>query len=101
MKSIEFCYWLQGMFELQNPTTLDAKQTQTIKNHLAMVFHHDPQPSNFCAFMNGYLKIQNPEVIGESQTTAIKNQLNAIFDHVIEQKPKPPTNDKPRFEAMC
>lgn len=45
MKSVEFCYWLQGMFELSNPTTLDAAQTDLIKRHLAMVFHHEIDPS--------------------------------------------------------
>lgn len=33
-----FCYWLQGFFEIQNPETLDATQVQIIKDHLATVF---------------------------------------------------------------
>ena len=41
MKSTEFCYWLQGLFELGNPTILDANQTDLIKRHLAMVFLHE------------------------------------------------------------
>ena len=41
MKTTEFCYWLQGMFELNNPVTLNEQQTQIIKQHLAMVFIHD------------------------------------------------------------
>jgi hypothetical protein len=41
MKATEFCYWLQGMFELASPTTLDAEQTDLIKRHLAMAFLHD------------------------------------------------------------
>ena len=41
MKSQEFCYWLQGFFELQNPETLTEDQVQAIKNHLNMVFLHD------------------------------------------------------------
>lgn len=45
MKSVEFCYWLQGLFELGNPSTLTAEQTDLIKRHLAMVFHHDIDPS--------------------------------------------------------
>jgi hypothetical protein len=45
MKSVEFCYWLQGMFELTETQTLDAKQTDLIKRHLAMVFHHEIDPS--------------------------------------------------------
>lgn len=45
MKSVEFCYWLQGLFELGSPTTLSAEQTDLIKRHLAMVFHHEIDPS--------------------------------------------------------
>lgn len=45
MKSVEFCYWLQGLFELGNPTSLDAAQTNLVKNHLAMVFKHEIDPS--------------------------------------------------------
>ncbi len=45
MKSTEFCYWLQGVFEVGNPTTLDERQTDLIKRHLNMVFIHEIDPS--------------------------------------------------------
>lgn len=45
MKATEFCYWLQGMFELSDPEILDAKQVDLIKKHLQMVFVHDIDPS--------------------------------------------------------
>lgn len=45
MKSTEFCYWLQGLFELGNPAILDATQTDLIKRHLNMVFAHEIDPS--------------------------------------------------------
>lgn len=41
MKSVEFCYWLQGMFELSDPDELDETQTQLIRKHLALVFKHE------------------------------------------------------------
>jgi hypothetical protein len=41
MNTTAFCYWLQGLFELANPETLDANQTELIKRHLSMVFQHD------------------------------------------------------------
>jgi len=44
MKATEFCYWLQGLFELQDPTDLNETQTQLIKRHLNMVFIHDIDP---------------------------------------------------------
>ena len=45
MKSRDFCYWLQGLFELAEPTTLDDRQVQVIRNHLNMVFYHEIDPS--------------------------------------------------------
>lgn len=45
MNSRDFCFWLQGLFELSNPATLDAKQTDLIKRHLNMVFQHEIDPS--------------------------------------------------------
>jgi len=41
MKAVEFCYWLQGLFEVGEPTELNAKQTDLIKRHLNMVFAHE------------------------------------------------------------
>ena len=50
MTSRDFCYWLQGYFEL-NPANTDQRikieewQIQIIKNHLAMVLKHEIDPS--------------------------------------------------------
>lgn len=38
MTAHDFAYWLQGMFEVINPKTLNSKQLQVIKDHLALVF---------------------------------------------------------------
>jgi hypothetical protein len=43
--SRDFCYWLQGLFELGDPKALDEKQTDLVKRHLAMVFKHEIDPS--------------------------------------------------------
>lgn len=45
MTSRDFVYFLQGLFELSNPTTLDAKQVDLIRRHLALVFKHEIDPS--------------------------------------------------------
>ena len=45
MKSTEFCYWLQGLFEVAEPETLNAKQVDLIRRHLNMVFVHEIDPS--------------------------------------------------------
>lgn len=45
MDSVDFCYWLQGLFELGDPKELNAKQVDLIKKHLNMVFVHEIDPS--------------------------------------------------------
>lgn len=36
----QFCYWLQGYFEIQNPDFMTEKQVLEIKNHLSKVFNN-------------------------------------------------------------
>lgn len=46
MKATEFCYWLQGYFEIsKHENVLSIDQVNMIKNHLNMVFIHDIDPS--------------------------------------------------------
>ena len=49
MKATEFCYWLQGYFELDQASTkpgnsLSDEQVEVIQRHLALVFKHDIDP---------------------------------------------------------
>lgn len=42
MKAVEFCYWLQGCFEISNPIGgLSPEQVDIIQKHLNMVFIHE------------------------------------------------------------
>ena len=45
MTSRDFVYWLQGLFELSDVKSLNEKQTELIKRHLALVFKHEIDPS--------------------------------------------------------
>jgi len=46
MTAREFCYWLQGYFELgPDAATMSAEQRELIRRHLALVFQHDIDPS--------------------------------------------------------
>lgn len=45
MTSRDFCYWLQGHFEIANPASLSESQTEMVKRHLALVFKHEIDPS--------------------------------------------------------
>lgn len=46
MKARDFCYWLQGAFEVHGTLEFSPDQMQAIKNHLNMVFKHEIDPSN-------------------------------------------------------
>jgi hypothetical protein len=39
MTERDFCYWLQGLFEISDPKTLDEDQVSMIKEHLQLVFN--------------------------------------------------------------
>lgn len=44
----DFCYWLQGYFEVANSPMLNDDQARIVKNHLALVFKHEidtPDPT--------------------------------------------------------
>ena len=53
MTSRDFCYWLQGYFELNGnqprppefADSLNSEQIKMIRNHLRMVFKHEIGPS--------------------------------------------------------
>lgn len=53
MTSRDFCYWLQGFFEIRDAQLAEAKdvsplsatQTDLVKRHLALVFAHEIDPS--------------------------------------------------------
>ena len=46
MTARDFCYWLQGFFELSPAVgELSQQQTEQIRNHLHMVFAHEIDPA--------------------------------------------------------
>ena len=45
MTSRDFCYWLQGFFEVSRADELLPNQVDMVKRHLAMVFKHELDPS--------------------------------------------------------
>jgi hypothetical protein len=38
MTAEQFVYWLQGFIEINDPTNITSRETQIIKDHLALVF---------------------------------------------------------------
>ena len=45
MTSRDFCYWLQGYFELNGTSGLSPQQSEIIQRHLNLVFKHEIDPS--------------------------------------------------------
>lgn len=45
MTSRDFCYWLQGFFEVSEAKELTPAQTEQVKKHLALAFVHEIDPS--------------------------------------------------------
>ncbi len=45
MNPIEFCYWLQGHFEMSTAETLTPAQAEMVKQHLALVFKKETLPA--------------------------------------------------------
>jgi hypothetical protein len=45
MTSRDFCYWLQGYFEVAKPKTVNAEEIAMIQRHLSLVFVHEIDPS--------------------------------------------------------
>jgi hypothetical protein len=43
--SRDFCFWLQGVFEIGGIKSLDVRQAEIVRNHLDMVFAHEIDPS--------------------------------------------------------
>jgi hypothetical protein len=46
MQSRDFCFWLQGYFEISaTKSGLAPDKVEMIRNHLALVFKHEIDPS--------------------------------------------------------
>lgn len=47
MTSRDFCYWLQGFFELaEGQSGMSHDQAEMVRKHLSLVFKHEIDPSH-------------------------------------------------------
>ena len=75
MKSRDFCYWLQGYFEISGDSfELSEAQVDTIRRHLNMVFIHEIDPS-FPADQQDALSDAHDRVVFDIETTPPPNLL--------------------------
>lgn len=45
MTSRDFCFWLQGYFEVSGSSAMDREQADIVKRHLSLVFKHEIDPA--------------------------------------------------------
>ena len=87
MKANEFCYWLQGYFEICEAQNMDADKIslkpsgiECIKSHLELVKQVEPEHSNmFVAWLTERLQHTS-----ELNTIELRRFLNSQFQHVID-----------------
>lgn len=64
----QFTYWLQGFMEVADPNKLDEKQTQIIKDHLALVFDKQT-PDRTSGLFNPSIPFPTPPFQGSPDWT--------------------------------
>jgi len=88
MKATEFCYWLQGLFELVQPKVLTTPQIECIKRHLALseAIKDDDSPKlvkEFTAWLRTSLEWMDPSV--PDHVHKVQFKLDQCFAHVIDK----------------
>lgn len=75
----QFVYWLQGFLEVQDPKVLDERQTQILKDHVALVFTKET-PAR---------PIQRPIPDGKLCAPDLSKDLKELVEKVLkEDRPK-------------
>jgi len=83
MTNREFCYWLQGFFELSKSNSLDTNQVVSIRNHLDLTRKVDKKLNEFPSWLEGFLDSCYEGLTLEA-TEKVRAKLNAAFKHEID-----------------
>lgn len=98
MYNHEFCYWLQGHFELrEDSNALTKDQCECIQKHINLVKEVEGDNTGpFITWLEGTLSVidttefvEDKEVVGvilASTTELVRGKLNECFEHVIDKK---------------
>jgi hypothetical protein len=76
MTSANFCYFLQGYLEIEDPKTINAKDLARIKGHLRLAFRDDIDPSMGDA--------EHQEKLNDIHTFSMNN---GVGEHLSNLKP--------------
>lgn len=105
----DFCYWLQGYFELTDMldgpiTELTVEQTQSVINHLRLVHKCNPKLDikNKCngfmyvlkGFFESHTDTNSKFFLADEDLEYVRDMLEEIFEHVID-----PTHGTPAQQA--
>jgi hypothetical protein len=96
MSPENFCYWLQGHFEL-NPNAKDwtPEQVQMVRNHLNMVFHHSIDPKLGDAKMQSELQNIHDDTSGLHANVHLQESTVKPNGDTVETLPNGNTIVKP------
>ncbi len=103
----DFCYWLQGAFEIDKDfTKFTPNQAAILKRHLAMTFQAQYDGNkvivtdtgrNLCNWLDGVLDaVDTTAGINEATTAKIRTKLDELFVHAVaskQEKPEPFSDD--------
>lgn len=95
MTSRDFCFWLQGYFELHGPKTLDEKETDLVRRHLALVFKHEIDPSTGDSEHQQELNQVHTQATGQPPMDPIVTSVAGSNSHLLGPTPNPPAYSPP------
>ena len=84
MEATDFCYWLQGFFELSEDKKLTPKQVEIIKDHLQLVFNKVTPDRSSSASMPSNSTSSGP--ICNISTKDENQSINDILSNVDKNK---------------
>lgn len=94
MTERDFCYWLQGYFEIAEPVTLTSQQVAVIKEHLQLVFHKVTEKGlKADTWAKDYVE---KTVVQEIDWEKIKKSIEKKVDDGVAQFPNYPRLDDSR-----
>ncbi len=85
MNATEFCYWLQGFFELTNNSNIifNIPMVRCLRNHLALVKEIEPNHNNaFIIWLE--VELDDKMTVMSDDVKRIKTILGQQFKHVID-----------------
>lgn len=81
-----FCYWLQGVFEVSNPQEMNKAQLDVVKEHLQLVFNKVTIKHSI-----GDVRIDKTKILSDAKTLTqeqldkiVKNAKQRLYDKSFE-----------------